>query len=205
MDEVISVTPAAVEVVREALAGQAQSESLALWLEVNGVANGAYSYDLWFGPSAASGAGDSVQAHGGVAFVVPAESIDRVRGAVLDMSERPGEAGLVILNANTPLARMAVPRGELAGPVAQAVREVLDKKVNPFIAGHGGRAALVGVEGATAYIEMSGGCQGCGLALATLSQGIAVAITDAVPEIHEVVDVTDHASGAHPYFEPGRV
>jgi hypothetical protein len=31
-----------------------------------------------------------------------------------------------------------------------------------------------------------------------------VAITDAVPEISEVVDVTDHMSGTNPYFEPGR-
>jgi len=40
--------------------------------------------------------------------------------------------------------------------------------------------------------------------------GIAVAITDAVPEISEVVDVTDHISGVDPYFasdapEPGLV
>jgi Fe/S biogenesis protein NfuA len=42
------------------------------------------------------------------------------------------------------------------------------------------------------------------MARATLSQGIAVAITDAVAEISEVVDVTDHMSGMSPYFEPGR-
>jgi Fe/S biogenesis protein NfuA len=36
-----------------------------------------------------------------------------------------------------------------------------------------------------------------------LSQGIAVAITDAVAEISEVVDVTDHMLGMNPYFEPG--
>jgi len=51
---------------------------------------------------------------------------------------------------------------------------------------------------------MSGGCQGCGMTRATLSQGIAVAITDAVPEISEVVDVTDHISGVDPYFASGR-
>jgi len=49
---------------------------------------------------------------------------------------------------------------------------------------------------------MSGGCQGCGLAKVTLSQGIAVAIQDAVPEVLEIVDVTDHASGSNPYYEP---
>jgi Fe/S biogenesis protein NfuA len=39
------------------------------------------------------------------------------------------------------------------------------------------------------------------MARATLSQGIAVAITESVPEILEVVDVTDHMSGTNPYFE----
>jgi Fe/S biogenesis protein NfuA len=60
------------------------------------------------------------------------------------------------------------------------------------------------VEDATAYLRLMGGCQGCGLAKVTLSQGIEVAIKDAVPEITEVVDVTDHASGTNPYFESAK-
>jgi hypothetical protein len=40
------------------------------------------------------------------------------------------------------------------------------------------------------------------MATVTLSQGIEVAITQTVPEINRVVDVTDHASGTNPYFEP---
>ena len=89
--------------------------------------------------------------------------------------------------------------------MAERLLEVLERDVNPFLASHGGHVDLVGVEEPTAYVEMSGGCQGCGLARATLSQGIVVALTDAVEEISEVVDVTDHSSGSHPYFEPGVV
>jgi Fe/S biogenesis protein NfuA len=96
-------------------------------------------------------------------------------------------------------------RGDLKGPVAQAVLDVLERQLNPFLAGHGGRVVLVGLDGAVAYVEMSGGCQGCGMARVTLSEAIAVAITDAVAEIREVVDVTDHASGTRPFYEPGRV
>ena len=126
---------------------------------------------------------------------------------MLDANPIAGEAGLVIINANTPppLGDHGVPGGDLTGPVAQRVIEVLDKDVNPQIAMHGGHASLVAVAGPTAYVEMSGGCQGCGMARATLSQGIAVAITDAVEEISEVVDVTDHMSGLSPYFAPGPV
>jgi Fe/S biogenesis protein NfuA len=98
----------------------------------------------------------------------------------------------------------ARPAGDLSGEVAQRVLQVLDQQINPAIAAHGGRADLVAVEEGVAYLRLGGGCQGCGLAAVTLSQGIEVAILDAVPEITKVVDVTDHASGANPYFESAK-
>ncbi|MGG7381366.1 NifU family protein, partial [Escherichia coli] len=57
---------------------------------------------------------------------------------------------------------------------------VLDKAVNPAIAMHGGRADLVAFEDGTAFLRLSGGCQGCGLATVTLSQGIEVSLKEAV-------------------------
>ena len=47
---------------------------------------------------------------------------------------------------------------------------------------------------------MGGGCQGCGMANATLKRGIETYIKNSFPEIKEVIDVTDHDSGANPYF-----
>jgi Fe/S biogenesis protein NfuA len=96
------------------------------------------------------------------------------------------------------------PTGDLSSEVAQRVHEVLHAHINPMIAAHGGRADLVSVDGSRAYLRLSGGCQGCGMATVTLSQGIEVAIKEAVPEITEVVDVTDHASGTNPYFESSK-
>ncbi len=205
VQDVIRVTPAALEVVREVRAAEPDPEGLALWLEVNGSANGAYTYDLWFGSKSKITAGDHRQLAGDIPIVVPALSLERLRGAVLDVNPIAGETGLAIINANTPPrpSDRGAPGGDLTGPVAQRVIEVLDSSVNPQIAMHGGHASLVGVSGSTAYVEMSGGCQGCGMARATLSQGIAVAITDAVEEISEVVDVTDHLSGLSPYFASG--
>ncbi|MHB8295397.1 MAG: NifU family protein [Acidimicrobiales bacterium] len=78
---------------------------------------------------------------------------------------------------------------------------VLDEQINPSIAAHGGRADLVSVDGTTVYLRLSGGCQGCGLTSVTLSQGTEVALRDEIPEIEQVLDVTDHAGGANPYFE----
>jgi Fe/S biogenesis protein NfuA len=96
------------------------------------------------------------------------------------------------------------PLADLSGDVAQRVIQVLDRQVNPTIAAHGGRAELVAVEQGTAYLRLSGGCQGCAMATVTLSQGIEAAITQAVPEITSVVDVTDHQSGTNPYFEAAK-
>jgi Fe/S biogenesis protein NfuA len=98
----------------------------------------------------------------------------------------------------------ATPGAGLDTDTARRVTAVLDHEINPAIASHGGHAELAGIEGATAYLRLGGGCQGCGMASVTLSQGIEVAITQAVPEIDRVVDVTDHASGTNPYFEPAK-
>jgi Fe/S biogenesis protein NfuA len=202
-DAVIRVTPDALEMVCSILAKEANPDSLALFLEVSGRTNGVYTYDLWFGSKSEIAPGDAQQFEGELPVIVPALSIDRLRGAVLDVNRQGGDAGLAIINSNTPpaLAAPVAPRGDLEGPVAERVMQVLDEDINPQIAMHGGHAALVSVDGSTAFVEMSGGCQGCGMARATLTQGIAVAITEAVPEIVEVVDVTDHVSGTNPYFE----
>jgi Fe/S biogenesis protein NfuA len=82
--------------------------------------------------------------------------------------------------------------------------QVIDDQINPAIAMHGGSAELVAVEEGTAYVRLGGGCVGCGMATVTLSQGIEVAITEAVPEVTNVIDVTDHASGTNPYYEPAK-
>ena len=95
-------------------------------------------------------------------------------------------------------------KADLSGGVAQRVMMVLDRQINPSIAVHGGHAELVAVEEDTAYLRLSGGCQGCGMATVTLGQGIEVAIKEHVPEITRVLDVTDHASGTSPYFEAAK-
>ena len=93
---------------------------------------------------------------------------------------------------------------ELLTITEEARAKVLEQQINPAIASHGGHAELVAVEENIAYLRLSGGCQGCGMASVTLSQGIEVAILDSVPEITEVIDVTDHATGSNPYYEAAK-
>ena len=89
-------------------------------------------------------------------------------------------------------------------PVELRVQELFDSSINPSIASHGGYVDLIGIEGKTAYVQLGGGCQGCGMADVTLKQGIDVAVKETAPEIEQVVDVTDHASGTNPYYQPSK-
>ena len=70
--------------------------------------------------------------------------------------------------------------------------------------GDGGWLELVKVEGDTAYIELGGGCQGCGMADVTLKQGVEKTIRQSIPEIGAIMDTTDHASGRNPYYSPSK-
>ena len=79
---------------------------------------------------------------------------------------------------------------------------VLDQETNPATASHGGHAELAAIEGPTAYRRLGAGRQGCGIATVTLSHGIEGASTQAIPQLNPGVDVSDHASGTNPYFEP---
>jgi len=205
---VLTITPEARATVLEVLADEAESDTLALWLEVSGEAAGAYAYDMYFQAVADAGVGDVVQPDEQLAVVVPSTSVGKLQGATLDyVTDASGEGGLVIVNPNTPaaptLAGLAsIPEVDLSDPFAAQVVSVLEEQVNPSIASHGGRADLVAVDDLSVYLRLSGGCQGCGMAKATLSQGIEVILREAIPEIVNVVDVTDHADGTNPYYQP---
>ncbi len=201
----LTITDAARATVLEVLSNEPESEALALWLEVSGESNGAYAYDLYFQALADAHAGDAVQRDDDLTLVVPEASVVRLQGASLDfVTDASGEGGLVVVNPNTPPSAAGAPMPELdlTDPLAQRVVTVLEEQVNPSIASHGGRADLVAVEETTVFLRLSGGCQGCGMARATLSQGIEVILREALPDIGEIVDVTDHASGANPFYEP---
>ena len=80
------------------------------------------------------------------------------------------------------------------------LQALLDEKVNPMVSNHGGAIELVDYVNRTAYIKMTGGCQGCSSSAMTLKQGVEKAILEAYPRVRQVVDLTDHAAGDNPYY-----
>ena len=201
----VELTEKARAKVEEFRSGVADGERQAMWIEVTGVQRGEWTYNMSLKPVDAADEDDHVEWDGDLAIVIPEGDAEALRGATVDWSDDLMRGGLTIDNPNTPSPAIGGrPPADLSGPVPQRVMQVIDQQVNPAIAMHGGSAELVAVEDRTAYVRLGGGCVGCGMATVTLSQGIEVAITEAVPEIDSVVDVTDHASGSNPYYEAAK-
>src|SRR5690606_37641695 len=142
---------------------------------------------------------ESGATQGELPVIVPVDSIDALRGATLDMPSTNGQQGLVLRNPNRP-DPLGGAHIELSGTVEERVRQLLDGQINPSLAMHGGFAALDRVDGDTVYVTMGGGCQGCAVSAMTLREGIARSIKEAIPEVAEVIDTTDHALGENPYY-----
>lgn len=141
--------------------------------------------------------GDDVVVNNGDMRVHVAANLAKfLDGATVDFIETISESGFKI---DAPKAGIPKP----TGPLAEAVEKVLNEKINPAIAGHGGSISLVAIDDTTAYLRFAGGCQGCGMADVTLKQGVEKALLEDVPEIKRVLDITDHASGTNPYYQAG--
>ena len=91
-----------------------------------------------------------------------------------------------------------------ANDLKSRVQELIDTQINPAIAGHGGFVDLIDVQDNRVYLQMGGGCQGCGAADITLKSGIERLIKEELPEVTEVLDTTDHSSGTNPYYTAGK-
>ena len=173
-----------------------ESEPLAVRIEVLDSSPLAPQYDLALIEESEKEAGDQVYQQGGFEVVVPESSVDLLQGATVDWVESMQGSGFKVENPNI------VPIGEglAEGPLADRVKQVIEMQVNPAIASHGGSVGLVEVREDVVYLEMMGGCQGCGMAAATLAQGIRRIIMENVPDVRDIVDVTNHDAGANPYY-----
>jgi Fe/S biogenesis protein NfuA len=208
VEQLLAITDKARQKVLGFREGVPDAERQAMWVEVTGVKNGEWTYNISLKPVDSAGPDDSLEYADELGVVVPAADVQRLRGATVDWSDDLMAGGLLVVNPNKPdPASPAIggrPPADLSGPVPQRVMQVLTDQINPAIAAHGGSAELVAVEEDVAYVRLGGGCVGCGMASVTLGQGIEVAIVEAVPEVRQVVDVTDHASGTNPYYEAAK-
>ena len=136
----------------------------------------------------------------GFEVVMEPESAKLLDGARVDWIETLSESGFKVENPNlAPIGSQP-----LEGPLADRVRQAIDQFVNPGVAQHGGQVTLVEVRDKIVYVEVGGGCQGCGMASVTLSQGIERILLEQVPEIEGIQDATNHGDGENPYFSASK-
>ncbi|MEM9134523.1 MAG: NifU family protein [Actinomycetota bacterium] len=201
--EPLSVSPEALQTVLEVRAAEDDPAGTALRVAITGSNMSEYVYALDLVGVHEATDTDLVYTqgdHGELTVIVPADSVTEMAGATLDVPSTGTAGGLVIRNPNTPdpLAGLDL---DMSGPLPVKVQAVLDQAINPALASHGGFATLVGVEEETkVYVTMGGGCQGCAASAMTLRDGIRTMLMDALPEITEVVDATDHSAGENPFY-----
>ena len=196
----LRITDDALAQVLSILEAEDDPEALGLRVAVTGTRGPEYAYDLSFEERAEAADDDLVYQQGDLVVMVPADSVDPLWGATLDLPSTAGQGGLVIRNPNRPdpLSGLDI---ELSGTVAERVEQLLTQQINPALAAHGGFASLVEVrDDSVAVVTMGGGCQGCAVSAVTLREGIQKAILEHIPEITEVVDSTDHDAGENPFY-----
>ena len=199
-DEVVlTVTETAIAKILELREAEDDPADLALRIAVTGIRGPEYTYDLTFEPVTEATETDIVYNQGDLPVMVPADSMDSLQGATLDLPGTDGQGGLVLRNPNRPDPLAGIDL-DLTGSTAEKVQQLLEQQINPGLAAHGGFAELKGVDGDKVYVLMGGGCQGCAVSAMTLREGIAASITAAIPEITDVIDVTDHDAGENPYY-----
>ena len=199
---VLGVSGEAPATVLEVRASEDDPAGTALRVEITGSNMTEFQYALELTAVSDAADDDSVYTqgdHGELTVIIPANSIENMQGSVLDVPANAGAGGLVIRNPNqpNPLAGLDL---ELEGELPQKVQAVLDQAVNPALASHGGFASLAGVDGSKVFVTMGGGCQGCAASALTLQEGIKTMLMDALPEISEVLDATDHSAGENPFY-----
>lgn len=196
-DTIIEITPAALSIIKELRDEEDDGEALGLRLAIASAPGEDFRYDLSFDEYLKAGFTDEVRTIGDVKVIIPADSVGLLSGAVLDHN---AQQGLVIRNPNrpqSPVVEGLVNDDELSAEV----ESVLAAEVNPALAGHGGFVTYVGHDDeGIAYLTMGGGCHGCSMSKATMLDGVQTMLVEAVDAITGVRDLTDHTTGANPFY-----
>ncbi len=189
--EMITFTETARQKVREYMDGS-ETPSLGVRVVAHRSGRHQFRYELALVMEGENSEKDVVVDQEAFEVFVDPESAEFLEGTMVDFVSDVSGTGF---NFTNPQAEV-----HWDDPLAQRVQKVIDERVSPSLAGHGGWVELLKVDGDAAIIQFGGGCQGCGMSQVTLKEGIETAIIQEVPEIKRVLDDTDHESGATPYY-----
>lgn len=196
-DTIITITPVAHARLLELRDAETEKDRLGLRLEVLSGPGEDFRYDLVFDEFVKAAFSDEVRTIDGLKIIVGAKDLDLLQGAELDHDDAKG---LLLRNPNKP--RKANVDGLVSDDeISAQIETIVFTEVNPALAAHGGFVTFSGhdKEG-TAYFTMGGGCHGCSMSRQTMLEGVQTMLVEQVPAITKVRDITDHSTGANPYY-----
>ncbi|RFF30916.1 NifU family protein [Wenzhouxiangella sediminis] len=190
----LTVTPAARDYFSDLLAQQPDGTNLRLRVTNPGTPSADVEL-TYCGPGDQAESDEDVDCQVFKLFVEKA-SAETLDGAMIDFETNRMGGELCI---RAPGLKGRAPADD--APVEERVAWVLETRINPMVASHGGQVGLVEVTAENdVVLQFGGGCHGCGMVDVTLKQGIETTLRQEVPEVREVVDATDHATGENPYY-----
>jgi Fe/S biogenesis protein NfuA len=199
---IITVTDGALDKILELRNEEADAEQLGLRLAIASGPGEEFRYDLSFDEFLKADFADEVRTHThsdgrAIKVIIPGGDVERLQDATLDYGDAQG---LVIRNPNRP----APPNVEgLVGDddLSAEIEAMVANEVNPALAVHGGFVTYVGHDGqGTVYMTMGGGCHGCSMSKMTMLDGVQTMLSEAIPAVERVRDLTDHSTGENPYY-----
>jgi Fe/S biogenesis protein NfuA len=195
---IIEITDAALAKLKELRDEEADADQLGLRVEIASRPGEDFRYELGFEEFLTAAFTDEVRTHDGLKVMIPGKDTELLQGATLDFS---ATQGLVIRNPNRPA--VADVEGLVGDDELSAqIRALVDSEVNPALAAHGGFVTFVGHDGdGTAYMTMGGGCHGCSMSKMTMLDGVQTMLSEAIPGVTSVKDLTDHSTGENPYYD----
>ena len=200
---IITVTDAALAKILELRDEEADADQLGLRLAIASGPGEDFRYDLSFDEFLKADFTDEVRTHTGtdgqrpIKVIIPGGDVERLQDATLDYGDAQG---LVIRNPNRPAPPSV--EGLVQGDELSAeIEAMVANEVNPALAAHGGFVTYVGHDGeGTVYMTMGGGCHGCSMSKMTMLDGVQTMLSEAIPAVQRVRDLTDHSTGENPYY-----
>lgn len=129
--------------------------------------------------------------------VVDAESAPFLDAAEIDFVEQELGSQLTLKAPNAKAQAVADD-----APLIERVDYVIQSKVNPQLASHGGQVMISEItDDGIAILQFGGGCNGCSMVDVTLKEGIEKQLLELFPgELNGVRDITEHSRGEHSYY-----
>jgi Fe/S biogenesis protein NfuA len=199
---IITITEAALGKLLELRADESDADQLGLRLAIASNPGEDFRYDLSFDEYLKADFTDEVRTHEGsdgesIKVIVPGKDVELLQDATLDYTD---SQGLVIRNPNRPQAP------DIEGltnddELSAEIEALVSGEVNPALAAHGGFVTYVGHDGeGTAYMTMGGGCHGCSMSKMTMLEGVQTMLSEQIPAVQRVKDLTDHSTGENPFY-----